>query len=93
MSVKLYREGLPDLHAQDDREAMADTLEGFGEALVANGDYLRAAQLLAFAELHRNKTGKIIPLLEQPYHNEAIKNLREALDEATLAQAGRQADR
>jgi hypothetical protein len=66
---------------------MTDALEGFGEALVASGDYLRAAQLLAFTELHRNKTGKIIPPPEQPYHDKAIKTLREALDEETLTQA------
>ena len=89
LSVKLYREGLPDLHTHDDREAMTDALEGFGEALVAAADYQRGARLLAFAELHRNKVGKIIPPPEQPYHDEAIKILREALDDETLTQAWR----
>jgi hypothetical protein len=74
------------LHMLDDREAMTDALEGCGEVLVASGDYQRGVQLLAFAELHRNKTGKIIPPPEQPYHDEAIKILRETIDEATLAQ-------
>ena len=85
-SINLYHEGLRGLHTLDDREAMTDALEGFGEALVASGDYQRAARLLAFAELHRNKVGKIIPPPEQTYHDEAIKILREALDEDTLAQ-------
>jgi non-specific serine/threonine protein kinase len=86
-SVKLYCEGLRGLQALDDREAMTDALGDFGIALVACNDYLRAAHVLAFAEQHRHKVGKIIPLPEQPYHDAAIRTLREALNEATLAQA------
>jgi hypothetical protein len=86
-AVSLYREGLHGLHTLDDREAMTDALEDFGAVLVACNAYRRAAHLLGFAEQHRNKVGKIIPPPEQPYHDEAIKILRETLDEETLAQA------
>jgi serine/threonine protein kinase len=64
-----------------------DTLLDLPVALASAKDYVRGARLLAFAEVWRKQRSIILPPPEQPYHDEAIRILREALDEETLAQA------
>jgi predicted ATPase len=86
-AVETYRESLQYLGESSDRIFKMEVIEGLGVALAPAEDYTRAAHLLAFAEFQRNQMGIILPPPEQPYHDEAIKILREALDEETLAQA------
>ncbi len=57
-SVNLYREGLRGLHTLDDREAMTDALEGFGEALVASGDYRARGAAAGFCRTAPQQDGQ-----------------------------------
>jgi tetratricopeptide (TPR) repeat protein len=86
-AVEVYRESLPYFNESSDRILKVEVIEGLGVALASAKDYARGAHLLAFAEAQRNQMGIILPPPEQPYHDEAIRILREALDEATLTQA------
>jgi tetratricopeptide (TPR) repeat protein len=86
-TVKIYRESLTVLSESSDRILKVTVIEGLGVALASAKDYPRAEGLLAFAESQRNQMGIILPPPEQPYHDEAIKILRQALDEETFAQA------
>jgi non-specific serine/threonine protein kinase len=86
-AVKIYREGLTVLSESSDRILKVEVIEGLGVALASAKDYLRAARLLAFAEAWRKERGIVLPPPEQPYRDEALKILREALNEETFAQA------
>jgi tetratricopeptide (TPR) repeat protein len=86
-AMKIFQESLNVLSESGDCILKVEVIEGLGVALASAKDHVRAAHLLAFAEAQRNKMGIVLPPPEQPYHDEAIKNLREALDEETLAQA------
>jgi predicted ATPase/DNA-binding SARP family transcriptional activator len=85
--IETYQESLQYLRELSYRILKVEVIEGLGVALASAKDYTRATHLVAFAEFQHNQMGIIIPPPEQPYHDEAINILREALDEATLCQA------
>jgi tetratricopeptide (TPR) repeat protein len=86
-AVETYRESLQYLGESSDRIFKVGVIEGLGVALASAKDYARATRLLAFAEGWRRQRGIVLPPPEQPYHDEAIGILREALDEERLSQA------
>jgi tetratricopeptide (TPR) repeat protein len=86
-AIELIRQSIKDIGESKDQILLVAIIEWAGIASASYGDCDHATSLLAFAESQRNQMGIILPPPEQPYHDEAIRILREALDEETLAQA------
>jgi ATP/maltotriose-dependent transcriptional regulator MalT len=67
----LHQQSLHDLHLIRENIGMLRALEGLAWAWAAMGSYEKAAQLLGALAVERERSGMILPPVEQPHHERA----------------------
>jgi len=86
-AVELFKASLHDLQLARDWLDIVRALEGLAWALVAVGNYERAAVLLAFLDAHRQRSGLVLPPVDQPHHERARAEALGGLAEEAVAAA------
>ena len=87
LAVEQFHECLQELRPNIDWNDIIRALEGLSWALANLDRYGKTAQLLGFLEAQRERTGMILPPVDQPHHERALDRAREGLSEETLATA------
>jgi hypothetical protein len=86
-ATKLFQACLCDLQLVRDWVDTVRALEGLAWAFAALESFEKTARLLGFLAAERERSGMILPPVDQAHHDRALKSAREALGQKAFSAA------